>query len=85
MEAYIRREYPEQASRIIKVVDCESSFNTLAEGDNSRSFGLVQIHLPAHPTVSKAQATDPKFALDFIIKEWRAGHESMWTCTRLTK
>ena len=85
MEAYIRGEYPAQAERIIKVIACESDFNPLAEGDNSRSFGLAQIHLPAHPDITKAQATDPRFALDWTIKEWKAGNENMWTCTRLTR
>jgi hypothetical protein len=37
----------------------ESGGNPNAIGDNGTSFGLWQIHLPAHPDISQADATNP--------------------------
>lgn len=84
MEAYIRRAYPARAAEIISVVSCESDFNKDAQGDfrngEYTSFGLVQIHRPAHPELSLETIKDPRWSLDYIIKEFKAGHEKQWSC-----
>lgn len=49
-------------------------------GEREKSFGLVQIHLPAWPMVSKDQATDPEFAIDFLAKHLSLGNGGLWTC-----
>jgi hypothetical protein len=49
-------------------------------GDREQSFGLVQIHLPAHPQVSKEQALDPEFAINFLAKSLQNGKGGMWSC-----
>lgn len=49
-------------------------------GEQEKSFGLAMIHLPDHPTISHAQATDPEFALSWMVKEFEAGRQSQWTC-----
>jgi len=49
-------------------------------GQYERSFGLVQIHLPAHPTVTEEQAKDPDFAIDFMAYWFSQGKQSWWTC-----
>ena len=49
-------------------------------GEYERSFGLVQIHLPAHPTVTEEMATDPDFAIEFMAKAFSNGYQSWWTC-----
>jgi hypothetical protein len=51
-------------------------------GEREKSFGLVQIHLPAHPNVTLAQATDPEFAIEFMASEFSKGHQRQWTCYR---
>lgn len=51
-------------------------------GEQERSFGLVMIHLPDHPTVSLEQATDPTFAIDFMAKKFAEGDKGAWTCWR---
>jgi hypothetical protein len=61
----------------------ESGWYTKAIGDNGTSFGLVQIHLPAHPNVTRAQAEDPEFALNFIVDAFLKGDEWMWTCWKV--
>ena len=58
----------------------ESGWNRYAVGDKGTSFGIVQIHLPAHPHVTKEQAFDPTFALTFITDEFIRGNEWKWTC-----
>jgi hypothetical protein len=78
------------------VAKCESGYNVSVQskhrytesnvpkgykvGDREQSFGLVQIHLPAHPSISKEQATDPEFAAEFLVKNLSQGKGSMWTC-----
>lgn len=44
------------------------------------SFGLVQIHLPAHPDITKQQAYDPVFAIDYLAHQLSIGKGSQWTC-----
>lgn len=51
-------------------------------GEQERSFGLVMIHLPDHPTVSHTEATDPEFAIDFMAKKFANGEQRAWTCWR---
>lgn len=72
-----------EPNSVIKTIECESNFNTNAIGDNGTSYGLVQIHLPAHTGVTKEQATYPQFALDFIIEAFKHNQQRMWTCARI--
>lgn len=49
-------------------------------GEQEKSFGLAMIHLPDHPSISHAQATDPEFALSWMVQEFEAGRQRQWTC-----
>lgn len=51
----------------------EGGWTTSAAGDGGTSFGPFQIHLPAHPGVSKEQAMDPVFAAKYMLKSYEAG------------
>lgn len=78
------------------IISCESEWNTSVQskhrytptnvpagykvGDREQSFGLVQIHLPAHPHVSYNQAVDPEFSIEFLARNIAAGKASMWSC-----
>jgi len=78
------------------IISCESQWSTAIQsnhryhegntpkgynvGTREQSYGLVQIHLPAHPSITKEQATDPEFAVDFLAKNIAAGRASMWSC-----
>lgn len=84
--SYIKKEAVKrniEPQPIIETIRCESGFNSKAIGDGGTSYGLVQIHLPAHPHVTKEQATDPEFAIDFILDAWEKGQQRMWTCARM--
>lgn len=40
-------------------------------GDQGTSFGPFQIHLPAHPGVTAAQASDPNFAVKYMLPAYQ--------------
>lgn len=83
-------EYGINADRFVEVVSCEtgntwdptiqSGAYNKRDGGRELSFGLVQIHLPDHPDITKAQAEDPEFALDWAAKVWSKGGEHQWSC-----
>ena len=50
-------------------------------GDRERSFGPGQIHEPAHPNITREQAVDPDFTLDFMAENVANGRSGMWTCS----
>lgn len=47
-----------------------------------QSYGLAQIHLPDHPSVTYEQAIDPRFAVEFMAKNMAEGHGNWWVCYR---
>lgn len=83
-------EYNVSADLMTKIISCESNFienvqsrHLYKDGTREQSYGLVQIHLPAHPYVTYEQAIDPEFAVDFLAKNLSQNKGSMWTCYRL--
>lgn len=52
------------------------------EGQREQSYGLAQIHLPAHKNISYSQATDPDFSIEYLAKSLSEGKGSQWTCYR---
>jgi len=72
------------------IVRCESGFDQniqsrhlRPDGSREQSFGLVQIHLPDHPEVTKGQALDPAFSIEFLARELSLGNGWMWTCFKI--
>lgn len=41
------------------------------------SFGVSQIHVSAHG-ITKEQAYDVDYSLDFLASHWSKGHQVMW-------
>lgn len=74
--------YHADAGVITNVMKCESSFNPNAVGDNGTSFGLSQIHLPAHPDITKEQALDEDFAIIYMAKNITT-NPRQWSCYRM--
>lgn len=62
---------------------CESKLQADAVGDKGTSFGIFQIHLPAHRGVTKAQALDPWFAAEWAANEFSKGNANIWSCYRI--
>lgn len=52
----------------------------LVTGQREQSFGLVQIHLPDHPSISYEQATDPNFSIEFLARELSFDRGRQWSC-----
>lgn len=79
--------------KFTKTLECESanlthngqSYVVAIDGPNGRedSWGIAQIHLPSHPEITRDQALDPAFALDFAARRFAQGHASDWTCYRI--
>lgn len=76
----IAKEYEIPFEVMDSIVKSESKWNPDPPGsnDNGKSAGLVQIHLPDHPEITREQALDPEFALTFLAKEIKAGNEWKW-------
>jgi soluble lytic murein transglycosylase-like protein len=67
---------------VLAVINCESTWNPVAVGDGGKSHGLVQIHEGYHPDISREQAQDPRFAIDYLVSEVSEGNGRRWTCFR---
>ena len=72
--------------QIVATIECESQFQNVQSncryktGEREESYGVSQIHLKAHPNITKEQALDIEFAVDFIVSEFKKGNERKWTC-----
>ena len=69
--------------RLRKTLFCESSLNPEAVGDGGYSFGIAQIHLPSHPEITKEQALNPEWSIDYIAEQFSKEKAKMWTCWRI--
>lgn len=62
--------------QMLRTIYCESGYKNIQslvinkQGEQEDSWGISQIHLPSHPTVSRYQATDPKFSIKFMSDNW---------------
>lgn len=76
--------------KIIDTINCENkewdvdlqSRIINKKGIREDSWGLAQIHLPSHPNITKEQATDPDFALNYIAEH--LGRDDNWSCYKRT-
>lgn len=88
----IEKEIDEQAQKygrdpeyLKAIVKCESNGSTTIQshyrknGIREDSWGLVQIHLPSHPGVTKEQALAPEFAIEFLAKNIGTVY---WSCEK---
>lgn len=79
IEAYAVH-YGTPAAPLINTLRCESGFDPHSIGDKGTSYGLAQIHLPAHADVSKQEAMNPFFSIDFAARNFRDGNAKIWSC-----
>ena len=78
------KKYNRDAEYMKSIIACESqgsttiqSYHRRKDGTREQSYGLAQIFLPAHPSVTKEQATDPSFAINFLAKNLG---KVKWSC-----
>lgn len=81
--ALYSEKYQVNEFTVKQVVWHESHYNRFDIGDDGHAFGLAQINNVYHPNISKEQAQDPHFALDFIAKNIKDGNGKMWTGYRV--
>lgn len=67
------------------IIQCESSGNPNAVGDNGTSYGIVQIHLVSHENITMKQALNPEWSIDYLAKQISLGNGNAWTCFKLLK
>lgn len=78
-------EYGGDSDRIWRVLMCESGASTTIQSYHTtklgreNSWGLAQIHLTSHPHITKEQAIDPEFAIDYLAKHLTRGTDK-WSC-----
>lgn len=61
-----------------------------AVGEYEKSFGLVQIHIPAcnkweGECITEEQAKDPMFSIQYLAHEMAGGRIGKWSCYDLVK
>lgn len=72
--------------KFLGIARCESKFRSIQSeiiknGIQEESYGIFQIHLPSHPTVTKEEALDPYFASEWSAEKFKKTPQ-MWTCYR---
>lgn len=70
-------------NQAVEIARCESNFVEDAVGDGGHSFGIAQIHLPAHPEITQEQATNKYFATWFLVSQIAEGNKWKWTCAKI--
>lgn len=65
----------------LHIISNESGYNSQAVGDHGSSIGMVQIHLSAHPNITRIQALSPIFSVEYLVSELKKGNCTEWsTC-----
>ncbi len=64
----------------IETARCESRFDKNAVGDKGTSFGVWQIHAPAHLDITKAQMLDPWWSTEWAAQQFAKGNQLIWSC-----
>lgn len=88
-------KYGTSGKLLTSIIDCEDrdwnvsqqSYSTYKSGNRwgfpagtrEKSYGLAQIHLPDHKTITYDQATDPDFSIDYLAKNVANGTDT-WSC-----
>ena len=90
IRSYVKKkalEHKEILSRFLvnentleKIINCESGWSSTKKGDNGKSVGLWQIHLPAHKDVTLKLAEDPFWSTDWAFKKIEQGEIKIWSC-----
>ncbi len=63
----------------LHIADAESHFNPEAIGDHGESYGMFQIHLPAHKDISRKQAQSIIFSTEWSVQQIKEGNGKIWS------
>ena len=70
-----------KASQLVSTIKCESNFNPIAVSPTN-DYGIAQINLPTWK-ITKQQAFDVDYSLDFMADKFEHHQEYNWICYRL--
>lgn len=81
-------KYKVSYQKLYDTLSCESGGFTdvaiqsgyIKNGKQENSWGIAQVDLDYHPDISKEEAIDPAFAIDYAAKQFAAGNASEWSC-----
>ena len=71
---------------VYSIVNCESGFvpqqskHLTKTGEQEDSWGVWQIHLPSHPTITREQAMDVEWSTNWSLGEIKKGNAYLWSC-----
>lgn len=86
--AHVAKERGFNVLLATEIARCESTYQAVQsfiinkKGIREESYGPVQIHLPDHPEITKEEALDPWFSVNFLIDEVNAGRLWKWNGSR---
>lgn len=75
-------KYHVSENQMLGTIKGESSLNAKAVGDHGCSIGLSQINLCAHTNITREQAENPIFSIEFMASEFAKGNQRIWTVWR---
>lgn len=78
----VAMEHGLDVKRFIFTLNCEGHWDRYAVGDRGLAIGVAQIRKDYWPSITKAQAEDPYWSIQWMAEEWSAGHADYWTCAR---
>ena len=85
--SYFADKYDVSQETMIRIINCENAewnpalqSRIIKKGKREESWGLVQIHLLSHPEITKEQATDASFSIEFLAKYLSLEKGKMWSC-----
>lgn len=84
---YYAQKYHVSPITMSDIIHCESNGDPAIqsgminkEGKQENSWGLVQINLDYNPSITKEEALDPEFSLDFLAHKISIGKAKLWAC-----
>lgn len=80
---YYADEYGVSRKTMNTIISGESGYIYDLPGDHGTSWGACQIHLPDHTDITKEDAMNPDFCLDWTANQIKQGRARMWTQYRL--
>ncbi len=76
------RDYRINAAQFLGTLKCESHFQWDAVSKTD-DYGVAQINAKAHPDITRAQALNPYWSIDWAAQAFANGQQRMWVCWRI--
>lgn len=74
------QQYGVDYDLLYEIVQCESSWNDKAVGDNGKAYSLAQFHRPTFDRFCEGEYENPFNQLECMAKMFSEGLQDHWTC-----